>query len=198
MKLYWAPQSRAITALWMLEEAGVPYERALIDIRTGAQASPSFAAINPMMKVPALEDGDLKVAETGAILAYVAERVPEAALAPPVSDARRGDYLRWLFFGPMIEAAITQKATGLEMATSSAGWGSHERVIDVLEAGVARDTWLLGDRFSAADVMVGSSLRYGLLFKLIEPRPALGAYVERCLARPAFQRALVLGNGGTQ
>lgn len=190
MKLYWCPQSRAITALWMMEEAGVPYERELIDIRSGAQSTPEYADINPMMKVPALTDGPVRVAETGAVLAYVAEQVPEAGLAPPVGDEKRGDYLRWLFFGPMIEAAMTQKVTGLEMATSTAGWGSYERVVEVLEAGVKGvQPWLLGERFSAADVMVGSNLNFGMMFKLIEPRPAFAAYVERCKARPAFARA---------
>lgn len=195
MKLYWCPQSRAITALWMMEETGIPYEREVIDIRSGAQAKPEYAAVNPMMKVPALEDGPVKVAESGAILAYVAERVPEAQLAPPVGDEKRGDYLRWLFFGPMIEAAITQKVTNLEMASSTAGWGSYERVVDVLEAGVKDKPWLLGDRFSAADVMIGSNLNFGMMFKLIEPRPAFAAYVERCAARPAFQRSRQLGDG---
>lgn len=194
MKLYWCPQSRSITALWMMEEAGMPYERELIDIRTGAQARPEFAAINPMMKVPALSDGAANVAESGAILAYVAERVPEAGLAPPVGDGKRGDYLRWLFFGPLIEAAITQKVTGLEMASSTAGWGSYERVTDVLEAGVTRGSWLLGERFSAADVLIGSNLNFGMMFKLIEPRPAFVAYVERCRQRPAFQRSQAIFN----
>lgn len=194
MKLYWCPQSRASTALWMMEEAGIAYERELIDIRTGAQSRPEFAAVNPMMKVPALSDGAVNVAESGAILAYVAERVPEAGLAPPVGDGKRGDYLRWLFFGPMIEAAITQKVTGLEMASSTAGWGSYERVTDVLEAGVKDRPWLLGERFSAADVLIGSNLNFGMMFKLIEPRPAFAAYVERCRARPAFQRAQAIFN----
>jgi glutathione S-transferase len=194
MKLYWCPQSRAITALWMMEETGIPYERELIDIRAGSQSTPEYAAINPMMKVPALEDGPVKVAETGAVLAYVAERVPEAQLAPPVGDPKRGDYLRWLFFGPMIEAAFTQKVTGLDLASSTAGWGSYDRVIDVLEAGVKDGPWLLGERFSAADVMIGSSLHFGMMFKLIEPRPAFAGYVERCAARPAFQRSQAMGN----
>lgn len=194
MKLYWCPQSRSITALWMMEEAGVRYERELVDIRTGAQSRPEFAAINPMMKVPALSDGPVNVAESGAILAYVAERVPEAGLAPPVGDEKRGDYLRWLFFGPLIEAAITQKVTGLEMASSTAGWGSYERVVDVLEAGVKNGAWLLGARFSAADVLIGSNLNFGMMFKLIDPRPAFTAYVERCKERPAFRRSQAIFN----
>src|SRR6516225_6145346 len=98
MKLYWAPQSRAFRALWMLEEAGCPYERVLVDIRKGEQSAPAFRAVNPMMKVPALTDGAAAVAESAAICAYVAERVPEARLAPPLGDPGRGRYLHWLFF----------------------------------------------------------------------------------------------------
>ena len=98
MKLYWAPQTRAFRAVWMLEEAGRPYERVLIDIRNGAQSTPAFQVVNPMMKVPALADGAAMVAESAAICAYVAERVPEANLAPPPGDPSRGRYLHWLFF----------------------------------------------------------------------------------------------------
>jgi glutathione S-transferase len=94
----------------------------------------------------------------------------------------------------MIEAAFTQKVTGLDLASSTAGWGSYDRVIDVLEAGVKDGPWLLGERFSAADVMIGSSLHFGMMFKLIEPRPAFAGYVERCAARPAFQRSQAMGN----
>jgi len=198
MKLYWAPQSRAFRALWMLEEAGCPYERVLVDIRKGAQSSPSFRAINPMMKVPALADGEARVAESAAICAYVAERVPEAKLAPPVGDPDRGRYLQWLFFsGGCIEPAYTQKFTKLELTTSQAGWGSFDRVIDVLTEALEQRPWILGERFSAADVMLGADLNYGVnIFKLVEPRPAISAYIARCTARPAFRRATEIDQAG--
>src|SRR5262249_34592954 len=106
MKLYWAPQPRAGRAVWMMEEAGAPYERVLVDIRSGAQNTPAYHAVNPMEKVPALTDGDAAVAESSAICAYVADRVPEAGLAPPIGDPSRGRYLHWLFFAAgCIEAA---------------------------------------------------------------------------------------------
>ncbi|MCW1839376.1 glutathione S-transferase family protein [Prosthecomicrobium hirschii] len=190
--LYWAPQTRSLSILWLLEELGIPYRRELIDIRAGRQSDPEFRAINPMMKVPALTDGPVKVAETGAIVAYLADRYTAAGLAPAVDDPARGDYLRWLFFaGSSIEAAYVQIFTKLEMNPTSAGWGSAERVFDVIEAGIAGSggPWLLGETFSAADISVGSGLRFGLLFKIVEPRPAFTAYVERCTARPAFARA---------
>jgi glutathione S-transferase len=186
----------------MLEEAGRPYERALIDIRSGAQSKPEFRAINPMMKVPALTeslaDGEARMAESAAICAYIAERVPEANLAPPLGDPRRGRYLHWLFFsGACIEAAITQKFAGFEMNTVSAGWGDFNRVFDVLEAAVQSGPWILGEQFTAADVMIGSDLRFVIdIFKMVEPRPAFTAYLERCAARPALQRAMAIEAAG--
>lgn len=125
MRLYWAPRTRSFRILWLLEEAGQPYERELIDIQNGQQASPAFRAINPMMKVPALTDGDVAVAESAAICAYVADAVPDAGLAPPIGDPLRGRYLQWLAFsaGPL-DAAITQKFTGIEIDPTAAGWGA--------------------------------------------------------------------------
>ncbi|WGF89599.1 glutathione S-transferase family protein [Marinivivus vitaminiproducens] len=191
MKLYWAPHSRSRTALWLLEEAGRPYQRELIDIRKGQQASPAFRAINPMMKVPALTDGEAMVAESAAICAYVADAVPEAGLAPAIGDPLRGRYLQWLAFaaGP-IEAAYTQKFTTFEIDPMTAGWASFERVIEVLIRALAPGPWMLGDRFSAADVAVGSALDFGLnVVGIVEPHPVLRAYVERCIDRPAWKRA---------
>lgn len=100
MKLYWSPRSRSFSGLWLMEETGQPYERVLTDISTGAQKTPEFLAVNPMGKVPALKDGDISIAEASAICAYVAERYPDAKLAPPIGDPRRGKYLQWLFFAP--------------------------------------------------------------------------------------------------
>lgn len=195
--LYWAPRTRSLRILWLLEEIGRPYERRHVDIRSGAQSSAEYRAVNPMMKVPALTDGPVTVAESGAICAYLADRYPEAGLAPAVDDPCRGDYLRWLFFSAgCVEAAITQIFAKVDIEPSMAGWGSAERVQDVIEAGVAKGPWLLGDTFSAADVALGSDLHFALAFKMFEPRPAFTAYVERCHARPAFGRASAIEAAG--
>ncbi len=139
MKLYWAPRSRSFTALWLMEETGQPYERVLTDITTGAQKTPEYLAINPMGKVPALGDGDATLAEAAAICAYVAERYPEAKLAPPLGDPMRAKYLYWLFFSPgCIEPAIVQLATRIEMNPVAAGWGEAQRVFDVLDKAVEK------------------------------------------------------------
>src|SRR5262249_12798946 len=146
MKLYWAPQTRSFRALWMMEEVGRPYERVLIDIRKGAQSTPEFRAINPMMKVPALVDGGATLAESAAICAFVAARVPEAKLAPALGDPLRGRSHHWLFFAAAcIEPAYTQKFLKFELNTSQAGWGSFERVIDVLAETLRPGPWILGE-----------------------------------------------------
>lgn len=194
MQLYWCPQSRGTTGVWLMEEAGVPYERVLIDIRKGDQSSAAYRAINPMMKVPALVDGDAVVAETGAICAYVADRVPEAGLAPAIGDPARGRYLQYLVFGSScIEPAIAQIFTKMEIPSGSAGWGSAERVFDVLDGELQKGDWILGNRFSAADIVIGAGLRFAVRqFKLVPERPSFTAYLDRCEARPALQRALAI------
>jgi glutathione S-transferase len=197
IKLYWAPRSRAFSALWLMEETGQPYERVRIDISAGAQRTPEYLAINPMGKVPALTDGDATLAEAAAICAYVAERYPEAKLAPALGDPLRAKYLYWLFFAPgCIEPAMVQVATKIEMSSVSAGWGDAERVFDVLDVALMKGPWILGENFSAADIAVGSALNFAVrLFKMVPSRPSFDAYIARCTARPAFQVAekLTLG-----
>lgn len=199
MKLYWAPRTRSLRALWGLEEAGVPYERVRLDLAAGDQKSAEFRAINPMAKVPALTDGTLAVAESGAICAYVAEAVPQAGLAPPLGDPARAPYLRWLFFSPgCVEQAFLAKFGNVQLRPEAAGFGEFDRVFDVVEAAVTTGPWLLGEKFSAADVMIGLDLYFGIdIFKLVPSRPALRAYVDRCLARPALQRAKAIEAAGS-
>jgi glutathione S-transferase len=197
MKLYWAPRSRSFTALWLMEEAGKPYERVLTDITSGGQKTPEYLAINPMGKVPALQDGAATLAEAAAICAYVAERCPEAQLAPALGDPLRAKYLYWLFFAPgCIEPAMVQVATKIEMNSVAAGWGDAQRVYDVLDKALEKGPWILGEKFSAADVAIGSALNFSVrLFKMVPSRPSFDAYLARCMARPAFQRAEKIAAG---
>lgn len=190
MKLYWCPTTRSFSALWLLEETGQPYTRELIDIQSRAQDAPAFRSLNPMGKVPVLVDGPCVVSEQGAICAYVADRFPEVDLAPAPDDPLRGPYLKWLFFaGNCIEPAYMQQYLGFDAATAQAGWGSHGLVVDTLDAALQRGTWILGDRFSAADIMIGCGIWYGLISGLLEERPAFHDYRDRCMTRPAFRRA---------
>ena len=197
IKLYWSPRTRSFSALWVMEETGQPYERVLTDISTGAQKAPEYLAINPMGKVPALQDGDATLAEAAAICTYVAERFPEAGLAPPAGDPARAKYLYWLFFAPgCIEPAMVQVATKMEMNSVAAGWGEANRVFDVLDRALQQGPWLLGEKFSAADVIVGSGLNFAVkLFKMVPSRPSFDRYIAACAARPAFQRASVIAAG---
>src|SRR6478736_713286 len=197
IQLYWSPRSRSFSAIWLLEEAGLPYERVLTDISTGAQKAPEFLKINPMGKVPALKDDDAALGEAAAICGYIADRYPETKLAPAPSDPKRARYLQWLFFSPScIEPALIQIFTKLEVPASTAAWGSATQVFDVLDAALQKGPWILGDQFSAADIVIGSGLNFAVrLFKMVPSRPSFDAYIERCVARPAFQRAEKIAAG---
>ncbi len=180
MKLYWCPRSRSFSALWLMEEIGEPYERVLIDITTGAQKTPEYLAINPMGKVPALEDGDVTVAEASAICAYVAERHHDKNLAPPIGDPLRAKYLQWLFFSPgCIEPAMIEIFTKISVPTSTAAWGSATQVFDVLDAALEKGPFLLG-----RDVLGGRHHdRLGTEFRDAAFQDGSGAAVVRPLHR---------------
>ncbi|HEY8509250.1 MAG TPA: glutathione S-transferase family protein [Steroidobacteraceae bacterium] len=200
IKLYWCPQTRAVRALWLLEEAGVPYERVYINIRDEkAKADPAFRAASPVGKVPAIEDGPVRISDSGAICAYIADKYPQAGLAPPIDDPQRGAYLQWLMFNnSCLEPAMVERFQNLKPNPVSHGWGSFDLVMQQLRQGVAQGPYILGERFSAADVMLASGANFMFLFGLIKPEdePAIHAYTQRCLARPAAQRAYAANKEG--
>jgi len=189
---YTNPQSRGRIVRWMLEEVGQPYRTELLDYGTTMKA-PAYLVINPMGKVPALKHGDTVITEGAAICAYLADAFPEAGLAPPPGDRRRGPYYRWLFFaaGP-IEAAASNKALGFvvpEGRERMMGYGTYDEAMNALEGAVSQGEYLVGDQFTAADVYVGSHIGFGLQFGTIEKRPAFERYVSRISVRPAAVRA---------
>jgi glutathione S-transferase len=190
--LYTNPQSRGRIAHWMMEEIGQPYETVWLDYGTTMKAA-DYLAINPMGKVPALRHGAAVVTETAAICAYLADCFPEKNLMPPPSDASRAPYYRWLFFaaGPL-EAAVTAKAMGWQVPEGKgalAGFGSFGETIAALETALTPGPYICGEQFTAADVYVGSSLGWGMLFGTIEKRPVFEAYVQRLRTRTAYQQA---------
>ncbi len=190
IKFYTNPMSRGQIARWMLEEVGAPYEQVLLDYGTGMKDA-SYLAINPMGKVPAIQHDGRVVTECAAICAYLADAFPDAGLAPALGD--RADYYRWLFFaaGP-VETAVTARAFGLEAPADKArsvGYGSFDATIDALAGAVTDRQFLVGDRFSAADVYVGAQIDWGLQFNTIPSRPAFETYVAGLRARPAYVRA---------
>jgi glutathione S-transferase len=196
MRLHWCPRTRSLRALWMLEEAGAAYERVLVDIRAGEQRDPAFLALNPMAKVPVLEQGAIVIADSTAICAWLADRMPEAGLAPSLNHVDRGRYLQWLMFpAALMEPALAERLGGWAPNSTAHSWGDFDRVMGVMDAGLEQGPWILGEHFSAADVTLGSALRWGLLFGMIPSTPLRAGYVARCEARPAFQRALAIDAG---
>ena len=190
--LYTNPMSRGRIARWMLEEVGVPYKLEVLDYATTMKA-PAYLAINPMGKVPALRHGESIVTESAAICAYLADAFPQANLAPPPGDRRRGLYYRWLFFaaGP-VEAAVSNKALNFVVPKERErmiGYGTFEQVVNALEQAVSRSDYLAGDTFTAADLYVGSQIGFGMMFGTIEKRPAFERYWRRVSSRPACIRA---------
>ncbi|HEX2112776.1 MAG TPA: glutathione S-transferase family protein [Alphaproteobacteria bacterium] len=192
LTLYHAAPSRSSIAHWMLEEVGQPYHLHVLDLKTGENRQAKYLAINPMGKVPALRHGDTVVTEAAAICCYLADTFPQAGLAVPVGDPRRGPYLKWLFFGPgCIEPAVTDKAfkRAEPPPRSTLGYGDYETVMNVLADALRTGPYLLGAQFTAADVVIGSTLRWGMQFKLIPERPEFVAYTRRLGERPALRRA---------
>ncbi len=192
LTFYTHPMSRGRIVRWMIEEVGQPYSTELLDYDTSMKA-PAYLSINPMGKVPAIRHGDTVVTEAAAICAYLADAFPEARLAPPPGDRQRGPYYRWLFFaaGPL-EAAASNNAMGFVVPQERErmmGYGRFEQVIDTLEAAVSRGEYLVGGRFTAADVYVGSHIDFGMQFGTLEKRPAFEQYRRRLNARPAALRA---------
>ncbi|MEN5208801.1 glutathione S-transferase family protein [Stenotrophomonas terrae] len=193
---YTNPMSRGRIVRWMLEELGQPYRTEVLEFGKSMKA-PAFLAINPMGKVPTIVHRDVVVSEAAAICTYLADAFPAAGLAPALDDPLRGSYLRWMFFaaGP-VEAAVSAKALGLLAPADRAGtvgYGSFDQVVDTLEqvAGNA-SPWLLGERFSAADVYVGSQVLWGQMFKTLPERDAFNRYAAQLRTRPAWARAAAL------
>ena len=192
MKLYHAAKTRSSRIAWLLEEAGVDYE--LVAITLGNPNHPAdFLAASPMGKVPAISDDNTAMAESAAICLYVCDRYPEAALAPAVDHPDRGDYLYWTLYTPaVIEPAMVEKMAGIEPNPRSYGWGSFDLMISTLEKRLENGPWLLGESFSGADIITGSSVVFMQMFGMLPESETLATYAKRCLDRPAYQKALAL------
>ncbi len=197
MKLFWAPQTRSQRAIWMLEEAGIEYELELIDIRNPErQDSDEFLAASPMGKVPAIVDGDVGMSESAAICIYVADRYCAGTLAPAYDDPLRGQFLYWTMYTPaVVEPAMSEKFNKVEANRVRSGWGDFDLMIETFDDGLEGKEWILGDEFSAADVMLGSSAVFMRMFEMLPDTRNIGAYADRCMARPAHQKASELSSG---
>jgi glutathione S-transferase len=192
LTLYHAAPSRSSIVRWMLEEIGEPYDIHPVSLSKGDNRAPDYLAVNPMGKVPALRHGDVVITESAAICTYLADEFPRAKLNVPIGDPRRGPYLKWLFFGPScIEPAMMDRAFPRkeEARRAALGYGDFDTVMDVVAKAVASGPYILGDQFTAADVVIGSGLRFGMMFKLLPERGEFVAYAGRLAQRPALARA---------
>ena len=192
LTLYHASPSRSSIVLWMLEELGQPYDVKLIKLSDGDNLKPDYLAINPMGKVPALAHKGTVITEAAAICTYLADEFPQAKLNVPVGTPRRGLYLKWLFFGPgCFEPAVIDRAAPRkeEARRGMLGYGTFETTMDTVAKAIAQGPRLMGDQFTAADVIIGANIRWGTMFKLVPERPEFSAYAGRIAARPAAQRA---------
>ena len=192
LTLYHASPSRSSAVLWMLEELGQPYELKLLSLKKGDNLKPDYLAINPMGKVPALKHGDTMITEAAAICTYLADEFPNAKLNIPIGTPRRGVYLKWLFFGPScIEPSVIDRAAPRkeEARRGILGYGDFDTVMNVVAKAVEKGPWLMDEQFTAADVIVGANIRFGMMFKMIPERKEFTDYAARIAARPAAQRA---------
>ena len=191
LTLFHAPNTRSFGARVLLEELGLPYRLHTLNLKAGEQRQPAFLAINPLGKVPALLDGGALVTEQVAITLLLADMAPDAGLAPSIGDVLRGPYLRWIaYYGSAFEPAVVDRAMKREPGQlAMSPYGSYEAVLDTLEAQMIAGPWLLGERFTAADVLWGVALTWAMTFKVVPERPAFVAHAGRVRARPAYQRA---------
>jgi glutathione S-transferase len=188
--LYHHPFTRAAICVWMLEETGIDYDLRFVDVMAGAHKTPEMLALNPMGKLPILTDGEQAVTESAAIGLYLADRYAAGRLAPNLDDPARATYLRWSLFAPsVIEPGSMAKAAGWDVKPGQAGWGTYEAMLDTMQTAIGDGPFLLGERFTMADVVFGGTLRYMLRFKLVEQLLVFTAYADRLAARPACQKA---------
>lgn len=195
--LYYAPRSRAFRALWFLEELGLPYRIEAIDFEKGEHKRPEFLKLNPMGKLPTVVDGGLPIAESGAILLHLADKYSAGTLAPRPEDPKRPDYLRWLFFAVgVMEPAFGEKFfKWQDIPARRAAWGSFADMERVVTEALTPGPYLLGNAFTAADVLVCANLHWGTVFKLFPETGVIADYVERCAARPGLKRAMEIEEG---
>lgn len=190
---YTNPRSRGRIVRWMLEEIGIPYRTEVVEFGPPMKTG-DYLSINPMGKVPAIVHEGAIVTEAAAVCAYLADAFPDAGLAPPTSA--RADYYRWLFFvaGP-VEAAVSNKALKVDIPRDmqgTVGYGNYELVVETLAAAVSKQPFIAGDKFSAADVYVGSHVGWGLQFGTLPQRPEFQRYWDKLASRDACRRATEL------
>jgi glutathione S-transferase len=191
LTFFHAPNSRSGATRILLEELGAPYDLHVLNLKKNEQRAPAYLAVNPMGKVPAIVHDDALVTEQPAIFIYLADLFPEAGLAPELGAPLRGPYLRWLaFYGSSFEPAINDVAMKREPAPPMmCPYGDFDTMLATLTRQLRAGPYLLGERFSAADVLWGTALGWITMFKLVPELPEIMAYIDRVSSRPAARRA---------
>ena len=191
LHFYHAPNSRSGGTRVLFEELGAPHEMHVLDLKAGTQRRPDYLAVNPLGKVPAIVHDGALITEQPAIFIYLADLFPEKGLAPAIGDPLRGPYLRFLvYYGSSFEPAVIDRSMKREPApNSSSPYGDFDSMLGVVVGALRKGPYLLGDRFSAADVLWGTALRWTTMFKLVPELPEIMQYVARLGDRPAFVRA---------
>ncbi|THD64097.1 glutathione S-transferase family protein [Phenylobacterium sp.] len=188
--LYHSRASRAFAAYWMLEELGVPFKVKLVDITKGEQKHPDYLKLNPAGKVPTLTDGEVVVSENPAIAIYLADRYGYGALAPKIDDPKRGAYLKWMVFSTaVVDPVATLHQQKIDLPGFDVSFGAFDDMVRVV-TGVLKDReFLLGERFSAADVVLGGTIARLVYQKVLPEEPIFLDYRDRLTQREAFHRA---------
>jgi len=188
--LFHSPNTRSSGVLTLLEELGADFDLQVLNMKASEQLAPAYLAINPMGKVPAVRHGDALITEQVAIFLYLADLYPEAGLAPAIGDPLRGPYLRWMvFYGSCFEPALIDRALKREQGPRGMSpYGDYDTTLRTLTDQLAAGPWLLGDRFTAADVLWGTALTWTTAFKLVPALPVIQSYIARWNARPSVAR----------
>lgn len=188
--LFHSPQTRSTSALNLLEELKAPYQIHALNMKAGEHRESAYLALNPMGKVPAIRHGDAFITEQVAIGIYLADLFPEAGLTPAIGDAMRGPYLRWyVFYAACFEPALVDKALKRETGPiAMSPYGDFDMTVKTLVQQLEKGPWLLGDSFTAPDVLWGTALTWMTGFGLLDPVAPVKAYIDRWNARPSVKR----------
>lgn len=188
---YYAPRSRAGGTMALLEELGVDYDLKVLNLSKHESHEDAYLQVNPMGKVPAIVHRGELIAEQPAVYIYLADEFGAGTLAPAIGEPLRGPYLRWMvFYGSCFEPALTDLSMQREPTPPSrCPYGSWDTMFGALTVQLAKGPWLLGERFTAADVLWGQALAWTVGFKLVPETPQIRSYIDRVLSRPAIARA---------
>jgi glutathione S-transferase len=188
--LFHSPNTRSSGVLILLEALGAEYDLHVLNMKANEHRGAEYLAINPMGKVPALKHGDTLITEQVAIFLYLADLYVEAGLAPQMGDPLRGAYLRWMvFYGSSFEPAIVDRAQKREPAPPTMSpYGDYDTMLKTLTDQLSNGPYLLGDKFTAADVLWGTALTWTTMFQLVPELPVIKDYIERLNAHPSVAK----------